>query len=1024
MVDAGRGSGPRNPGLLINILGPLEGWSGEEQLVFGGQVQKRILATLLLDPGRVIPAARLAEAAWGEEPPTTVAHQVRKAIADLRRRMPQGASVILTDGAGYRVKLGEGQLDLLEFHGLTRTASRSLREGRPAQAAEALRAALALWRGPALMGVGGPVVDAAATALEDRRLAAADQLFELRLLLGESSELIAELRTLISGHPLRETLRGHLMLALYRSGRQAEALEEYGRVRDLLVERLGVDPSPQLAELHTGILRGNPALALPESSAPREFPDALHASLSAPAPLAPPCTLPPGLSDFTGRDRELTELLGHLRKGSRAGGGPCAHLVAIDGMGGAGKTSLAVHAAHLLAGEYPDGQLAVDLRGFTPGETPVEPSTALDMLLRALGVPADRIPDELEGRTGLWRSALGDHRLLLLLDNAANADQIRPLLPTTSGCLVLTTSRARLVDLDGAEWVSVGLLSPEESTSLMAETLSPERLRAEPEAAAELAELCGHLPLALRIATARLRNRPRWTIRYLVERLRDETRRLDELRSGERSVAATLQLSYLAMDERHRTAFRLLGLHPGMIFDVHSAAALLGTGAKDAEDLLETLLDVHMVQQPGIGLYTFHDLVRSFSQDLGGSAADGAAASQAFERLLSYYVTTTDAACELISSGRASRPSGLEPYTGARPVFPDKDAATEWFAREHSGLLATVTLAGRQAHDRHTVALTRNLNFLLHSRGQFDMLWNLGHLAVSAARRLGDPGLLCVALSNLGSACWKLGRFEEGLAAAEEGRDIARRQGDRHTEAHSEANMGLLLSELGRYREALPLVERAIVLAADLGSTRSEAENLTVLSTLYERWGRHTEAADAALRAMETSRANGYRSNEIMALADLAFARVGLGEYEEAGQLLKCARELCGETTGPGDSGLVHALSAKVAHLLGDDAAAREFAGSALVLARSSGTQIRLVKVENLVGDLHFDWREYAVARKLYAHAHTMAASMRFRPEDASALLGLARVAEAFGETHLAVEHRAEAASLLAFMEVPQPVRG
>lgn len=1021
MASAKNSVGTQNPMLRINVLGPLEGWSDEEQISFGGQVQKRILAALLLDPGRVIPAARLAEAAWEQDPPTTAAHQVRKAIADLRRRIPRGSTVILTDSAGYRVRLADGQLDLLEFDVRTQTARKALRDGRRAEAAGELRAALDLWRGPVLSGIGGSVVEAAATALEERHLAATDQLCELRLSLGESSELIAELHTLISEHPLRETLRGHLMLALYRSGRQAEALEEYGRVRELLVDRLGIDPGPQLTELYTEILRGSPELASPELSPSAQFPAQPASKSPAPVPLAAPCTLPPSLSDFTGRDRELTELLGHVRSGSRLGG-QCARVVAIDGMGGVGKTSLAVRAAHLLAEQFSDGQLAIDLRGFTPGEVPVPPSAALDTLLRALGTPGDWIPDDLEGRTGMWRSLIADRRMLLLLDNAANAEQIRPLLPYTSGCLVLTTSRARLVDLDGAEWVSIGLLAPEESATLVAESLSPERVSAEPEAAAELAELCGHLPLALRIATARLRNRPRWTIRYLVERLRDQTRRLDELQSGERSVAATLRLSYLAMTEGHRTAFRVLGQHPGAMFDVHSAAALLGSDAQDAEDILETLLDVHLVQQPDIGLYTFHDLVRSFAQDLGESAVEQEDQAAAVERLLTYYLTTTDAACEVLFPGRTPRPSGLAPYQGERPVLQDPDQATAWFAREHSGLLAAAALAERRGHDRHVVALTRNLNFLLHARGQFDALWDLGHLAVSAARRLGDAALLCVALSNLGSACWKLGRFEEGLRIAVEGRDTAKLLGDRYTEAHGESTIGLLLSELGRYREALPLLERAITLAGELGVPRTEAESLTTLSTLYERWGRYPEAAVAARRAIEASRGIGYRGNEIMALTDMAFAHVGIGEYVPAHDMLKRAQHLCNETTDPGDVGLVLALTAKVAHHLGHEAQARECAERGLLLA-SRGTPVRLARVENLVGGIHLEWQEYAVARKLYAHAHTMAAAMHYRPEEASALLGLARVAEALGDGSAATGHRAAAEQLFDFMELPVHAR-
>ncbi|WP_374774855.1 BTAD domain-containing putative transcriptional regulator [Streptomyces sp. NBC_01310] len=1048
----------------FNVLGSLEGWVDEKRLRLGGSIQERVLCMLLLEAGRVVPVARLVQATWENDPPVTAAHQVRKAVADLRRRIPDGSGVIVTDGPGYRVVVADDQVDLLEFDALTKDAARAVRQGRQSEAADLLRAALALWRGSVLSGVGGPVIEAAATALEERRLAAAEQLFDLCLALGESGELISGLRELITRHPLRETLRGQLMLALYRSGRQAEALKEYGEVRGLLVDELGIDPGPRLARLYEAILRDSPELATPERPAPvrpepepaapvrpapepavvpvRPAPEeaapepaaraepvpertqpltqpqspAPHApGDAAPAPAGAPCTLPYDLPDFTGRVKELAELFDYAQDEGR-GGERHSRIVAIDGMGGMGKTTLAVRAAHHLAPRYPDGQLHIDLHGFTPGRQPVTPAAALDSLLRALGTPGDRIPEDLEGRTGLWRSKLDGRRMLLLCDNAVDAAQIRPLLPASPGCLVLITSRGRLLDLDGVEWVSIGMMEPEDSTSLMTETLGTNRVGAEPEASAELAELCGHLPLALRIATARLRNRPRWTVRYLVERLRDETRRMDELSSGERSVAATLRLSYLAMDEEYRTAFRILSLYPCAGTDVHSAAALLGTAVRDAEDALEFLLDVHLVQQPDIGLYTFHDLVRSFAQSLRGpaTAADDAAA---VERLLGYYLTTSNAACEMLFPGRERRPTGIPPYHGERPYFRNADQAVSWFDREQAGLLAAVSLAERCGHDRYAACLSRNVGFHLHAHGQLDEFWSVGHLAVAAARRLDDPALLGISLANLGAACWKLGRFEEGLEVATEARDTAVRAGDRHTEAHSESTIGLLMSMLGRYEEALPLLERAVAMARELGNPRAEAEALTILSTLYERWGRYPEAAAAARQALDVG---GDPVNEIMALTDLAFAHVGLGEDADAHESLKRARDLCDETRSPGDVALVFALSAQVAEQRGDGSQARAFAERALVLGRTSGAPIRLAKVVNVLGQLHMTWGEHEEARALHAQAYKIAAPMSFRSEEAFALVGLARAAEALGDAEAAAGHRAAAEELFDYMGLPE----
>ncbi|MFD6888482.1 BTAD domain-containing putative transcriptional regulator [Streptomyces sp. NPDC059957] len=1000
--------------LRFNVLGPLEGWADGARLHLGGAIQERVLVTLLLDPGKVLPVSRLVEAAWDEDPPATAAHQVRKAVADLRRRIPDGAEVIVTDGPGYRSAVGDGQLDLTEFTGLVGEAKGAAARGRPAEAAESLRRALALWRGPVLSGDGGSVVEAAASALEERRLTASEQLCELRLGLGESAELVVDLRSLVSQYPLRETLRGQLMLALYRSGRQAEALEEYGKVRQLLVEELGVDPGPRLSKVYEGILRDSPELAAPEPPAGT----GAGAGAGDAAPAKPPCTLPYDLADFTGRDKELRELLAYAAEAPDQG----ARIVAIDGMGGSGKTALAVRAAHRLADAYPDGQLHIDLRGFTPGEQPMAAGTALDNLLRALGIPGDRIPDDTEGRSALWRATLSSKRLLLLLDNTVDPAVIRTLLPGSPGCLVLITSRARLLDLDGADWISIGLMPAEESARMVAETLGEHRVAAEPESAAELARLCGHLPLALRIATARLRNRPRWTVQYLVARLRDETRRLDELSSGERSVAATLRLSYQAMDEKCRSAFRLLALHPGTALDVHSAAAVIGTDTRDAEDVLELLLDVHLLQQPEMDLYVLHDLVRSFAHSLRSPDTERADA-EAAERLLDYYLTATEAACAVLFPGRRLRDTGIPASKAELPPLGESDRALQWFTREHAGLLAAVALSDQRGHDRHTVHLTRNIVFQLHAGGHFEEFRELGRVAVGAARRLADLSLLSVTLSNLGIACWKLGRFEEGIEVTEEGLDTSVRLGDRHNEAHSESILGLLKTTLGRFPEALVHLEKAIALERELGAARPEAESQTLLSTLYTQWGRYAEAAEAARRALSLDRELGNRRHETTALVDLAFAHAGLGEDEEALRLLVQARDLSDASTSPGDLALILALSADVADRLGRRDRSEADAQHALELARSCGTPIRQAKAENLLGARLRRLGAHEPAMALHANAHKIAAAIRYQAEEAHALQGMAEAADALGDHEGAARQRAEAARLFDAMGLPAHCR-
>lgn len=1005
------GTEPDERKLRFNICGPLEVWTDGNRLRLGGAIQERVLVMLLLEHGKVLPVSRLVAGVWDEEPPATAAHQVRKAVADLRRRIPQGSSVLVTDGPGYRAVVSVPQLDLCEFEARVHDARLASAAGAPADAVEALNAALALWRGPVLSGQGGPVVDASAVALEEGRLAAAERYFDLRLRLGEASMLVVELRELVTSHPLREAFRGQLMLALYRSGRQAEALGEYGAVRELLAEELGIDPGPELTRLHEGILRESPELAAPVS------PPAVTPAVTPPTAHRVPCDLPYDLADFTGRERELRELLA------------CAHeaddrsrIVAIDGMGGSGKTSLAVRAAYRLAAAHPDGQLHIDLRGHTPGEQPVTVGTALDILLRSLDVPGGSIPEDVPGRTALWRSTLAGKRVLLLLDNAPDAAGVVPLLPTSPGCLAIVTSRARLVDLDGAKWISVDVLAPDESAALVAETVGAHRVAAEPEAARELAQLCGHLPLALRIAAARLHNRPRWTVQYLTDRLRDETRRLDELSLGERSVAATLRLSYQALNEECRTAFRVLALHPGGDIDLCSAAALLGLATREAEDVLEFLLDVHLLQQPEMGLYSLHDLVRAFARGLlCGTTEEEDATSVG--RLLDYYLAATEVSCEFLFPGRRRRPTGVSEAPTELPDIHSAAQAGAWFVREHTTLLATVDLAEARGYDRHAACLARNLSFQLNASGYLEEFADLSRTAVAAARRLNDLALLGVALSNLGVACWKLGRFVEGIEVAEEGRKVAQLLGDRHTEAHCGSTLGLYKSLLGRFPEALADLQEAIATERELGSVRAEAESLTILSALYEQWGRYREAVEAALRAVELTGRLEQHENELVALTDLAFAHFGLEEYAEAEVRLARARELCDGTREPGQVALVLALSAESAHRLGRSRQESEFTEQARALVRQSLSPLRRAKVENLVARLLRRNHQYDEALTVHRRAYELASSVGYRAEEAYALAGMAEAAGALGDGRSADEHRGSAEELFAELGIPGSCR-
>ncbi|WP_328458208.1 AfsR/SARP family transcriptional regulator [Amycolatopsis sp. NBC_00438] len=1002
-------------GLRINVLGSLECWSGTRRIHLGGAVQERVMVALLLESGQVLSISQLVDSVWDDDPPATATHQVRKAVARLRQVIPAGGEVIVTEGPGYRAVLPAEQVDLNVFLNLLEKARRASSDRNWDEAATHLQGALALRRGSVLAGSGGPAIKAADVALQERYLDAVEQLTDLRLSRGESRELVSELREHVAAHPLREKLRAQLMLALYRSGRQADALEEYRKVGALLSEELGIYPGSDLSDLYERLLRNDPAL-----EPPREAPEPARAAEPPAAVVAR--TLPYDLADFTGRKPELDGLLSRLD--APADRGP--RIVAIDGMGGVGKTSLAVRAAHLLAERYPDGQLYVNLRGYTSGGQPLSPRNAAEALLGMLGVEADQLPDDAEARARLWRTMTAESRLIVLLDNAFDVAQVWPLLPLGPGSLVLVTSRTRLIDLDGAHWLSLGTMTTEDGVAMAARVLGTRRVEAEADAAAELVALCGHLPLAMRIALSRLGNRPRWPIGYLVDRMSDESRRLDELKSGERGVDLTLRISYEGLGPRHRTAFRMLGVHPGRDIDVYSSAALLGLSPHTAEAVLEVLLDAHMLQQHEIGYYTFHDLVRSFVNQLDQVECAGTDAGQVaagYERLLDYFVDVTDHVCDLLFPGRARLPAGTGESDPALPHLPTREAARKWLDREQATLREAVALAHGRGFDRHVARLARNVVFQLDADGLFAEFVEMAQVSVVSSRRLGDAELLRLSLSNSAVANWKLGKFAEGIEAASEALAIASDLGDRRGVAKDTGMLGLLLCTCGRFDEALPLLQESIRIKRELGAGRAEAESLVNLSSLYEQWGRYAEAVDTAKRALTLNRELGARENELVALIDLSLAHLGTGAVEEADEQLRVARELGEDFGAPGDVALVYALSALAGYRLGRVEQARRFVDLGLAHQKAHWTPIRRVVIDNLIGRLRRLEGDYAEALVLHERAHALAAGIGYRIEEARALVGLSDVHAARGAADQATDCLERAGEIFRTAGVPPRAR-
>ncbi|MGW5336003.1 AfsR/SARP family transcriptional regulator [Streptomyces bauhiniae] len=980
------------PHVRFCILGPLEIWEGDRRIKPGGPVNERVLVMLLLEAGRIVSVSRLVQAVWDEDPPSTAVHQIRKAVAELRRRLPCGHEIIVTDPPGYRVTPDDGHLDLRMFHTHMRRAQEARTEGSADNVVMQLRAGLDLWRGEILGGSGGPVIDAAAAVWEERRLTATEQYFEVRLNQGEASGLIGELREAVAAHPFREVLRGHLILALYRAGRQAEALEEYRRLRTALAEELGIDPGPKTAALYERILRADPHLDAPEP--PQHIQEPPFTCTG-----AAPCTLPYDLGDFTGRREELRRLTSvPPADGDRTS----PHILLIDGMGGSGKTALAVHAARRLVDTYPDGQLYLDLRGFTPGEEPLPADAALGALLRAMGVPGRSIPDDRLSRIALWRVVTAHRRLLLILDNAVNSAQVRPLLPASPGSLVLITSRARMPELEGADVLTLGLLSDEDGIEMVRRILGPQRVAAEPEATADLVRLCGWLPLALRVSAARLRKRPHWTLRHLTRRLDNDAHILGELESGDRSVATALRMSYEAMDLEHRHAFYLLSLHPGTSFGAPAAAALLDTDPHSAEQILEHLLDVHLLRELQLGRYSFHDLVHSFARTL---SEDHPPLLPAVARLAGQAVAELERACDALFPGRVRY--GCAPQTDPRYTGPPLSAAEaqQWFEQEWRNVLAVVHLTGCHGMHRHAAWLSRGIGFHLHARNYFTDFERTAGTAVDHARQEGDPELLCVSLASNAVAQWQRDRFQEGIASSEEALEIASSLQDSRIEAACQSRLGALYASVGRLTDAVAYLERAGLAHQALGSPREEAHAMANLCFAQERLGRLKEAVQAGERAAALAREAGDAGIEVTALANLSLAWLGLQQGDEAAACLDRARTLCEPLRAPALTSLVLCNLAEAELTAGRADTAQEHAALALDLARRHGSRARQAAAENVLGRVDRAGGEHRRAVDRHRAALERATAIGLRTEIVRSHEGLADALQALGDRPAAGRH-------------------
>jgi DNA-binding SARP family transcriptional activator/predicted negative regulator of RcsB-dependent stress response len=877
------------------ILGPLEVREGERAVVVGGPKQRTLLVTLLLHSGRVVSMDQLVEVLWGPDPPKTAITQVQGLVSQLRRALAtEGGQPprLLTRHPGYLLQVEPGELDLDSFDTLCDSARRDMADGRVAKAAEQLRGALRLWRGRPLGGVDSTQIgQVEVPRLEERRLTALEERIQADLELGRHAELIAECQALVAEYPFRERLRGALMLALYRSGRQAEALEVYRRARQVLGEELGIDPGGELRNLEQAILRGDASL---DQVAP---PRGQHETPS-------PAQLPADIPDFTGRAKQVSQicdLLGDENRNRSA-----VVISAVAGKPGVGKTTLAVHSAHLLADDFPDGQLYVNLRGAQA--QPLEPLEVLERFLRALGVDGAAIPDGLDQRSELYRSTLAGRQVLVVLDNAVTEGQVRPLLPGSAGCAVLVTSRSRLAGLDGARQLDLDILEPDQSVELLGRLLGRDRVEQDPGAAEKLAQLCGHLPLALRVAGARLTARPHWSLARLVDRLADERYRLDELAAADIEVRASLALSYAGLPGDQQRTLRLLGRIEAPDFACWVPAALLDVTVEAAEDLVESLVDAQLLDVVGEDAtgtlrYRLHDLIKVYARERAEVEEPAEAVDAALSRLFGAWLCLADAASDRMLSG-VPRPA----HSGT-PRWPIGDGLLRrlladpraWFEAEHACSVATVEQASML--DFHEAA------------------WDLATSLVSAPMIVAS-------------------RFDDWQRISEIALAAVRRADNRYGEAVLLCGLGLLRYSQERYGDAEDCSERARRIFTELGEPHGAAIGAYGLGAVWHRQGRFADAAGVLGEALRAFQAHGDLAAVACTRRHLGWLHYTSGAYDEALSVLDQALRDNRKIADRRGEGYVSYWIGLTLRAKQQDADSREYFDAALASLCASGDRI------------------------------------------------------------------------------------
>jgi DNA-binding SARP family transcriptional activator/tetratricopeptide (TPR) repeat protein len=867
----------------FGVMGPLE-WRVAGRVVdLGPQKQRAVLAALLVDAGRLVTLESLVDRVWDDRPPPKARSVLYAHIARIRRLLSSATTTttLRRRSGGYVLELEPDRVDL---HLFRRLVEQGRAPGTPApQRAAALGAALDLRRGPALADLSGGWVAGLRSALEQQQIATLLAWAEVELELGHAAAVIQEIGASVQEHPLVEPLVEALMRALAADGRPAEALARFAEMRQRLATELGTDPGPALSRQHTAILRAESG-----ERPDRPTPGDRHAVVRVPVP----AQLPPDIAGFAGRETELRQL-DRLAMDAGAGDSPVV-ISAIAGMPGVGKTALAVRWAHRIAGRFPDGQLYVNLRGFDPGGMAMNPSEALHGFLTALGTTADLVPPTLDAQAALYRSRLAGRRVLIVLDNARDTAHVRPLLPGSSGCLVLVTSRDQMTGLvasHGARPFTVDLMSDGEARQLLARRVGRDRLAAEPEAVDQIVKSSVRLPLALAIVAARAAARPGFPLAVLAAELAQGGSQLDAFAGGDAltDVRNVFSWSYHQLPAETARLFRLLGLHPGPDITPPAAASLAGRADGQVRGMLAELARAHLITEHEPGRYTFHDLLRSYAAELADALDHDPERHAAVHRMIDHYLHTAHAATLLSNPGRYAVIAlpAREPGAGFE-ALPDRNGAVAWFAAEHHVLRAAIRLACEYDFDTHAWQLAWAVGDFLDRQGFWADWRDVVQVALTAVERSGDRSGQANMHRCLGRVAIRLGDGREADQHFDRALGLFRALDNAVDQAHVHINFGFMCEQRGHYADALEHAKLALQQFTAAGHETGQARALSAVGWLQAKLGDHEQAIRCCRQAIAQLQRLGDPRGEAHAWDSLGYAHHHLGRYQQA---IDCYRE-------------------------------------------------------------------------------------------------------------------------------------